>query len=476
MLRSSPSLQRLPRVMITPSAPSRYVIKQQPHAGCLSTLEATHELLVALERAGLDRYPLPDQLLDLFGACRTTSSCAAATIPTGEGTGRSAYGDPGQRSPARRRRRFLRGTRRPSARHTAAQICRARKDWEGAPDPAGYISRPECSLSALMASRASSKRWEGVRGARKIRFSPVDRPSEVITLAAEDGQDVDAGPSRRSGARQRRRGERYPLLCPRRSSASPGGGATIGDVAGRPRARHLQPALRVKIANEYRGYGARILDLVQEGSVGLMQAVKRFDPERGYRLLTYAVFWIRSYIHSFLMGSCACSGSARRAPTASSSSSCARSRAGSARDGMTDRGEVLATVAAERSGVTRAEAEEMDRHLAARDASLDAPKPETGTALVEILPGGGPSQEEELAELEVEADRAARLKTAMAAARRARARGHRGGYLADEPVQLKQLGEEMGVSKQRVAQIEKRALKKLRTCSKPREPKITKRR
>jgi DTW domain-containing protein YfiP len=66
MLNLSPTLKLLPRIMFTPSAPSRFVIKQQPHAGCLSTLEATHELLVALERAGLDHYPLPDQLLGLF--------------------------------------------------------------------------------------------------------------------------------------------------------------------------------------------------------------------------------------------------------------------------------------------------------------------------------------------------------------------------------------------------------------------------
>ena len=67
MLRLSPSLQRLPKIMFTPAAPSRYVIKHQPHPGCLSTLEATHELLVALERSGLDGYPQPAQLLDLFG-------------------------------------------------------------------------------------------------------------------------------------------------------------------------------------------------------------------------------------------------------------------------------------------------------------------------------------------------------------------------------------------------------------------------
>jgi len=66
MLRLSPSLQRLPRIMFTPTGRSRYVIKQQPHAGCLSTLEATHELLLALERSGLDHYALPTQLLGIF--------------------------------------------------------------------------------------------------------------------------------------------------------------------------------------------------------------------------------------------------------------------------------------------------------------------------------------------------------------------------------------------------------------------------
>src|SRR5688500_2372527 len=66
MLRLSPCLQQLPRIMFTPSAPSRYVIKQQPQEGCLSTLEAAHELLVSLERAGLDHYERPEQLHGLF--------------------------------------------------------------------------------------------------------------------------------------------------------------------------------------------------------------------------------------------------------------------------------------------------------------------------------------------------------------------------------------------------------------------------
>lgn len=66
MLRLSPSLQRLPKIMFSNAAPSRYVIKRQPEPGCLSTLEATHELLLALDRSGLDRYAQPEQLLAVF--------------------------------------------------------------------------------------------------------------------------------------------------------------------------------------------------------------------------------------------------------------------------------------------------------------------------------------------------------------------------------------------------------------------------
>lgn len=111
MLRVSPSLQRLPRIMFTPAAPSRYLIKQQPHAGCLSTLEATHELLGALERAGLDDYPLPAQLLGLFARMQDYQMKCAAD-PARGGYRRSAYSQPTDRiapqgrSGARRTRVF----------------------------------------------------------------------------------------------------------------------------------------------------------------------------------------------------------------------------------------------------------------------------------------------------------------------------------------------------------------------------------
>jgi len=96
MLKLSPSLQQLPRVMFTPSAPSRYVIKQQPQEGCLSTLEATHELLIALEKSGLDRYPLPDQLLGLFKRMQDYQ-IRCACDPDKAGYRRKPYSKPGER-------------------------------------------------------------------------------------------------------------------------------------------------------------------------------------------------------------------------------------------------------------------------------------------------------------------------------------------------------------------------------------------
>lgn len=96
MLRLSRTLQALPRIMFTPAAPSRYVIKQQPHPGCLSTLEATHELLLCLERAGLDTYARPEQLLALFQRMQDVQLHCAAD-PNRTGYRRRAYKDPAER-------------------------------------------------------------------------------------------------------------------------------------------------------------------------------------------------------------------------------------------------------------------------------------------------------------------------------------------------------------------------------------------
>lgn len=110
MIRLSPSLQRLPRVMFTPTAPSKFVIKQQPQEGCLSTLEATHQLLEAMAARGLDTYPLPRQLPDLFDRMQAFQIACAAD-PARDGYRRRPYQPPAERKPIqgrnRGRRRYL---------------------------------------------------------------------------------------------------------------------------------------------------------------------------------------------------------------------------------------------------------------------------------------------------------------------------------------------------------------------------------
>ena len=112
MLKLSPTLQRLPRLMFTPSSPSRYIIKQQPQAGCLSTLESVHELLVALERAGLDHYSDPTQLLEVF-QCMQDFQIRCASDPARTGYRRKPYRAPEDRTAPQgrsgsRRQKYLR--------------------------------------------------------------------------------------------------------------------------------------------------------------------------------------------------------------------------------------------------------------------------------------------------------------------------------------------------------------------------------
>ncbi len=116
MLKLTPSLQKIPRIMFTPSAPSRYVIKQQPQAGCLSTLEAVHELLLVLEHAGLDRYSRPVQLLEIFQRMQDFQ-IRCASDPARGGYRRHPYSEPGQRLAPQGRSGSRRGkyVRKPAA-------------------------------------------------------------------------------------------------------------------------------------------------------------------------------------------------------------------------------------------------------------------------------------------------------------------------------------------------------------------------
>jgi DTW domain-containing protein YfiP len=110
LLRLSPSLQHLPRIMFTPTTPSRYIIKQQPQEGCLSTLEAVHELLLVLDRSGLDRYTDTEQLIALFHRMQDFQIKCAAD-PSRPGYRRHPYSDPATRKLPRDERNYLKKPR-----------------------------------------------------------------------------------------------------------------------------------------------------------------------------------------------------------------------------------------------------------------------------------------------------------------------------------------------------------------------------
>lgn len=256
---------------------------------------------------------------------------------------------------------------------------------------------------------------------------------------------------------------RYPLLSQEEENRLARRWVEFGDVEAAHKLVTSNLRFVVKIAYEYRGYGVKLLDLIQEGSIGLMQGVKRFDPDRGYRLLSYAVYWIRSYIHSYLMSTARMIkiGTSRAHRKLFFKLRSLKNRL--AARGI-DETETVIDAVAEEIGVDRKDVEEMDRHLSHRDTSLDAPLATTGTPLVEIMPSAAPSQEELLEQIEVEADTSARLESAIATLDPREKEIIDRRYLSDDQAQLKDIGREMGVSKQRVSQLEKRAIAKLRAA------------
>ncbi|OYW60781.1 MAG: RNA polymerase factor sigma-32 [Rhizobiales bacterium 12-68-15] len=214
------------------------------------------------------------------------------------------------------------------------------------------------------------------------------------------------------------------------------------DAAHRLVTSHLR--LVAKIAMGYRGYGLPISEVISEGNVGLMQAVKRFEPEKGFRLATYAMWWIRASIQEYILRSWS-----------------AKSQISALEDGdlRPDQVKQIAT----KLGVTEQEVVDMNRRLSG-DASLNAP-------LREDADGGGEwqdwlvddqdDQESTLAEHEELENRRSALAGALTVLNERERRIFEARRLAEDPVTLEELAAEFGVSRERVRQIEVRAFEKV---------------
>jgi RNA polymerase sigma-32 factor len=233
-----------------------------------------------------------------------------------------------------------------------------------------------------------------------------------------------------------------------------------GSAAERLIASHLR--LVAKTAMGYRGYGLPVSELISEGNVGLMQAVKRFEPEKGFRLATYALWWIRAAIHEYILRSWSL---VRMGTTASQKKLFFNLRKAKRRISAFEEGDLRpdqVALIATRLGVTEQDVVEMNRRLGG-DVSLNAPvrEEEDSGEWQDWLVDESTDQESRLAESEESENRTKALALALTILDERERRIFVGRRLAEEPITLEQLAVDFRISRERVRQIEVRAFQKV---------------
>jgi RNA polymerase sigma-32 factor len=229
---------------------------------------------------------------------------------------------------------------------------------------------------------------------------------------------------------------------------------------------HLR--LVAKIAMGYRGYGLPISEVVSEGNVGLMHAVKRFEPDKGFRLATYAMWWIRASIQEYILRSWSL---VKMGTTASQKKLFFNLRRAKSQISALDDGDLrpdqVKTIA-RRLGVSERDVIDMNRRMSG-DASLNSPLREASEGeWQDWLVDDAASQEHTLVESEETGNRLAALSNALSVLNPRERRIFEARRLADEPMTLEALSDEFGISRERVRQIEVRAFEKVQSGVKAR--------
>ena len=223
---------------------------------------------------------------------------------------------------------------------------------------------------------------------------------------------------------------------------------------------HLR--LVAKIAMGYRGYGLPLGDLISEGNVGMMQAIRRFDPGRGFRLATYAMWWIRAAIQEYILHSWSL---VKIGTTAAQKKLFFNLRKIKGQMQAIEDGDLAPEVVAHiahRLKVSNSDVESMNRRMAGPDQSLNTPMREDGDdEWQDWLVDGTESQEIRLGEGEELARRRRMLKNAMRVLKDRERHILIERRLTEEPSTLEQLSKDYGISRERVRQIEVRAFEKV---------------
>jgi RNA polymerase sigma-32 factor len=257
--------------------------------------------------------------------------------------------------------------------------------------------------------------------------------------------------------------QRFPMLEPQEEYMLAKSWREHGDrnAAHKLITSHLR--LVAKVAIGYRGYGLPISEVLSEGNVGLMQAVKRFEPEKGFRLATYAIWWIKAAIQEYILRSWSL---VKIGTTANQKKLFFNLRKAKTKISALEDGELRpdqVQVIAKRLGVTEQDVVEMNRRLGG-DVSLNAPIREDGDSAEwqDWLVDESPSQESRLVESEEFDNRRKALGEALTVLNDRERRIFEARRLADDPITLEELANEFGVSRERVRQIEARAFEKVR--------------
>ncbi len=255
--------------------------------------------------------------------------------------------------------------------------------------------------------------------------------------------------------------QRYPLLTPEQEHDSAVAYFKHGDVEAAARLVTANLRLVVKIAYGYRRAHKNIMDLIQEGNIGLMQAVKKYDPYRGVKLSTYSAWWIRAYILRFILNNERLVKLGTTQAQRKLFFNLGKEKAKLAAMGI----EATPENIAQRLNVPAEEVVQMDRRLAAGDASLDAPaRPGEADSVsrLELLPSKSRRVDDVLADEEIEGIMHEHLEAFGKTLVGKEAKIFQERLIAEEPKTLQELGEEFGVSRERVRQLEKRLQDKLR--------------
>ena len=216
----------------------------------------------------------------------------------------------------------------------------------------------------------------------------------------------------------------------------------------------------VKIALEYRSYNVKLLDLIQEGNVGLMMAVKKFDPHRGYRLISYAIWWIRAYIQNFIIKtwSLVKIGTTQAQKKLFYSLGKAKRLADLGRCNP-DNVQVLAKAL----DVKDKDIIEMEQRMSRRDFSLDSALDEDCQIThLDLLADEAPNQEELVGEMEEEEHRKREVHHALECLSSKEKYVIEKRIMTHDPETLQEIGNSLKLSRERIRQIEFEALKKLK--------------